>query len=178
VRVRGAGVCHTDLHIIEGIWREKVSPSLPLTLEHKNAGLVEEVGEAVSRFKKGGPVILHPRITDVVCRACRAGEDMHCENLRFTVLTMDGGFAEFMVTSVRCLVKIDGLELAEITPLADAGLTAMRAVRKAALNPARAFGPALASGNFSSHRAYWLGPIVGAFAAFDLGAYLSRTSAS
>jgi MIP family channel proteins len=59
-----------------------------------------------------------------------------------------------------------------------AAILAVGPMTGAALNPARAFGPALASGNFSSHWAYWLGPIVGAFAAFDLGAYLSRTSAS
>jgi NAD+-dependent secondary alcohol dehydrogenase Adh1 len=133
VRVKGAGVCHTDLHIIEGVWREKVSPSLPLTLGHENAGVVEEVGEAVSGlFKKGDPVILHPRISCGFCRACRSGEDMHCESgFRFPGLTMDGGFAELMVTSARCLIRADGLDLAEIAPLADAGLTAMRAVKKA-----------------------------------------------
>ena len=56
VRVTGAGVCHTDLHIVEGVWREKVQPSLPYTLGHENAGVVEETGEAVTSFRKGDKV--------------------------------------------------------------------------------------------------------------------------
>ncbi len=132
VRVTGAGVCHTDLHIVEGVWREKVQISLPYTLGHENAGIVEEVGEAVTSFRKGEKVILHPVITDGLCRACRIGEDMHCENLVFPGITADGGFAEYLCTSERSLVRIHDLEPEEVAPLADAGLTAIRAVKKAA----------------------------------------------
>ena len=53
VRVTGAGVCHTDLHIVEGVWKEKVQVSLPYTLGHENAGIVEDVGSAVTSVKKG-----------------------------------------------------------------------------------------------------------------------------
>ncbi len=73
VRVTGAGVCHTDLHIVEGVWKEKVEITLPYTLGHENAGLVEEVGPAVSAVKKGEKVILHPVITCGTCRPCRIG---------------------------------------------------------------------------------------------------------
>ncbi len=132
VRVTGAGVCHTDLHIVEGVWREKVQVTLPYTLGHENAGIVEEVGEAVTAFRKGEKVILHPVITDGLCRACRIGEDMHCENLVFPGITADGGFAEYIRTSERSLVRIHDLEPEEVAPLADAGLTAIRAVKKAA----------------------------------------------
>src|SRR5213080_3379681 len=114
VRVTGAGVCHTDLHIVEGVWREKVQVTLPYTLGHENAGIVQEVGNAVTSFKKGEKVIVHPVMTDGTCRPCRIGEDMHCENLTFPGITADGGFAE------------------DVAPLADAGLTAIRAVKKAA----------------------------------------------
>src|SRR6058998_2967410 len=93
VRVTGAGVCHTDLHIVEGVWREKVQVNLPYTLGHENAGVVQEVGDAVTSFKKGEKVIVHPVITDGTCRPCRIGEDMHCENLVFPGITADGGFA-------------------------------------------------------------------------------------
>ena len=132
VRVTGAGVCHTDLHIVEGVWREKVQVSLPYTLGHENAGVIEEVGDAVTAVKKGDRVILHPVITDGLCRACRIGEEMHCENLVFPGITADGGFAEYIVTSHRSLVKIQDLKPEEVAPLADAGLTAIRAVKKAA----------------------------------------------
>jgi len=119
VRVTGAGVCHTDLHIVEGVWREKVQVTLPYTLGHENAGIVQEVGDAVSSFKKGEKVIVHPVMTDGTCRPCRIGEDMHCENLTFPGITADGGFAEVLRTSERSLVRIHDL-------------TAIRAVKKAA----------------------------------------------
>lgn len=132
VRITGAGVCHTDLHIVEGVWTEKVQPSLPYTLGHENAGLVKEIGEDVTAVKEGDRVILHPVITDGLCRPCRIGEDMHCENLVFPGITADGGFAEYLVTSERSLVNIHDLKPEDVAPLADAGLTAIRAVKKAA----------------------------------------------
>jgi len=132
VRVTGAGVCHTDLHIVEGVWREKVQVSLPYTLGHENAGVIEDVGDGVTAFKEGDKVILHPVRTDGLCRACRIGEEMHCENLVFPGITADGGFAEYLVTSERSLVNIHDLKPEDVAPLADAGLTAIRAVKKAA----------------------------------------------
>src|SRR2546426_25244 len=132
VRVTGAGVCHTDLHIVEGVWREKVQVNLPYTLGHENAGVVQEVGDAVTSVKKGEKVIVHPVITDGTCRPCRIGEDMHCENLVFPGITADGGFAEYLRTSERSLVKIHNLDPEDVAPLADAGLTAIRAVKKVA----------------------------------------------
>ncbi|MFQ5986904.1 MAG: NAD(P)-dependent alcohol dehydrogenase [Thermoplasmata archaeon] len=132
VRITGAGVCHTDLHIVEGVWREKVDVSLPYTVGHENAGVIEEVGEGVTAFEEGEKVILHPVITDGLCRACRIGQEMHCENLVFPGITADGGFAEYLVTSERSLVGLDGLVPEEVAPLADAGLTAIRAVKKTA----------------------------------------------
>ena len=132
MRITGAGVCHTDLHIVEGVWHEKVQPSLPYTLGHENAGLVKEIGEDVTAVKEGDRVILHPVITDGLCRPCRIGEDMHCENLVFPGITADGGFAEYLVTSQRSLVNIHDLKPEDVAPLADAGLTAIRAVKKAA----------------------------------------------
>src|SRR3989449_2648372 len=132
VRVTGAGVCHTDLHIVEGVWREKVQVNLPYTLGHENAGVVQEVGDAVTSFKKGEKVIVHPVMTDGTCRPCRIGEDMHCENLVFPGISADGGFAEVLRTSERSLVRIHDLAPDDVAPLADAGLTAIRAVKKAA----------------------------------------------
>lgn len=132
VRVTGAGVCHTDLHIVEGVWREKVQVSLPYTLGHENAGVIEEVGDAVTAYEEGDKVILHPVRTDGLCRACRIGEEMHCENLVFPGITADGGFAEYLVSSQRSLVNIHDLKPEDVAPLADAGLTAIRAVKKAA----------------------------------------------
>jgi len=70
VKIGGAGVCRTDLHVIEGIWKPHMDPDgkslLPFILGHENAGWIEEVGSEVEGLKKGDPVILHPRISSGV----------------------------------------------------------------------------------------------------------------
>jgi NAD+-dependent secondary alcohol dehydrogenase Adh1 len=133
VRVGGAGLCRTDLHIIEGIWKSKINPPLPHILGHENAGWVEAVGESVRTIKPGDPVIVHPLITDGTCPTCRRGEDMYCLNGRFPGVTHDGGFAQFLFTEERSVLKLPaGLAPKDVAPYADAGLTAYRAARKAA----------------------------------------------
>jgi NAD+-dependent secondary alcohol dehydrogenase Adh1 len=133
VRIGGAGVCRTDLHILEGQWAEKAQVQLPYTIGHENAGWVDAVGPAVTNVAVGDKVILHPMITCGLCRACRAGDDVHCENSKFPGIDTDGGYAEYLLTSARSCVKIDdSLEPADIAALADAGLTAYHAAAKAA----------------------------------------------
>ena len=107
VRIGGAGLCRTDLHIIEGQWAEKSGVTLPYTLGHENAGWVHEVGSAVSNVEVGDAVIVHPLITCGLCRACRAGDDMHCETGAFPGIDTDGGFAELLKTNARAVVKLD-----------------------------------------------------------------------
>jgi NAD+-dependent secondary alcohol dehydrogenase Adh1 len=132
VRIGGAGVCRTDLHIIEGQWREAMNPSLPYTLGHENAGWVEEVGSAVTNVAVGDTVIMHPTPTCGLCRACRAGDDMHCVNSSFPGLDSDGGMAEYLLTSARACVKLaPEMQPKDVAALADAGITAYHAVRKA-----------------------------------------------
>jgi NAD+-dependent secondary alcohol dehydrogenase Adh1 len=133
VRIGGAGVCRTDLHILEGQWAEKSGVALPYTIGHENAGWVAAVGSAVTNVAEGDKVILHPLITCGLCRACRFGDDVHCENSQFPGIDTDGGYAEYLKTSARSVVKIDeSLEPADVAALADAGLTAYHAVAKAA----------------------------------------------
>jgi len=133
VRIGGAGLCRTDLHIIEGQWREKSNVELPYTLGHENAGWVQEVGGAVTNVEPGDAVIVHPLVTCGLCRACRAGDDMHCENNLFPGISTDGGFAELLKTNARAVVKLpDGVEPKDVAAHADAGLTAYHAVKKAA----------------------------------------------
>jgi NAD+-dependent secondary alcohol dehydrogenase Adh1 len=132
VRVGGAGVCRTDLHIIEGQWAAAMGVALPYTIGHENAGWVHEVGSAVSNVAVGDTVILHPTPTCGLCRACRAGQDMHCSNGSFPGLDSDGGMAEYLLTSARACVKLDpATRPQDVAALADAGITAYHAVRKA-----------------------------------------------
>ncbi|MGZ4436290.1 MAG: NAD(P)-dependent alcohol dehydrogenase [Nocardioides sp.] len=132
VRIGGAGLCRTDLHIVEGQWAAKSNVALPYTLGHENAGWVHAVGPAVQHLRPGEPVILHPLVTCGFCRACRAGDDVHCEASAFPGIDADGGMAELVKTSARSVVKLPtGVEPASVAALADAGLTAYHAVKKA-----------------------------------------------
>jgi NAD+-dependent secondary alcohol dehydrogenase Adh1 len=132
VEIGGAGLCRTDLHIIEGQWAEKSGVELPYTIGHENAGWVRDVGSAVTNVAPGDAVICHPLATCGLCRACRAGDDVHCENSKFPGIDSDGGMAEYLATNARSVVKLEsGLEPADVAALADAGLTAYHAVRKA-----------------------------------------------
>ncbi|MFC4358729.1 NAD(P)-dependent alcohol dehydrogenase [Halobium salinum] len=138
VEVEGAGWCQTDNHIVEGMWTDYVEQNLPMTLGHENAGIVREVGEDVTLVSEGDPVICHPHVTCGVCRPCRMGEDMHCENAEFPGLSRDGGFAEYLATAERSVIPLpEGVDPTDIAPHADAGITAYHAVKKAVrqLNP-------------------------------------------
>jgi len=132
VKIGGAGVCRTDLHIIEGIWRDKVQVSLPHVMGHENAGWVAEIGNAVTSVKVGDPVIVHPLVTSGHCLACRRGNDMHAEENVFPGISANGGYAELLLTAERALIKLPKtLAPKDVAPYTDAGLTAYRAAKKA-----------------------------------------------
>src|SRR5260221_1012248 len=133
VRIGGAGVCRTDLHIIEGIWRERVNVQLPYVMGHENAGWVEETGRGVEGFKKGDPVICHPLISNCNALAARRGHDMHVEGSEFPGISTNGGYAELLRTGASSLIKLpQTLAPKDVAPHADAGLTAYHVAKKAA----------------------------------------------
>jgi NAD+-dependent secondary alcohol dehydrogenase Adh1 len=132
IKIGGAGVCRTDLHIMEGQWDAAMHTPLPYVLGHENAGWVHEIGPGVTNVAVGDTVILHPLVTCGLCRACRAGDDMHCINSAFPGLSRDGGMAEYLLTSARACIKLDpATQPKDVAALADAGITAYHAVRKA-----------------------------------------------
>src|SRR4029077_11392841 len=111
---------------------EKSGVELPYVLGHENAGWVHEIGSAVSNVEGGDTLIVHPLVTCGLCRACRAGDDVHCANNLFPGISVDGGFAELLKTTARSVVKLDpSLHPKDIAALAVAGLTAYHAYRKA-----------------------------------------------
>src|SRR6478609_6973429 len=132
VRIGGAGVCATDMHAIEGLM-EPAGVSLPLVLGHENAGWVQQVGDLVTTVAPGDAVILYPPFSCGLCVHCRRANDMHCVNHEFTGLSLDGGFADYVLVRERSVIKLpEGLAPDDVAPHADAGLTAYHAVAKVA----------------------------------------------
>lgn len=139
VRVGAAGLCHSDLHLISGEWKDAIPISLPKTPGHEVAGWVEEVGESVppNIFSKGELVAVFGGWGCGICLFCKRGDEQMCTLGQWPGLsTYDGGYAQYiMVPSYRFLVKgnPDGREkltVEELAPLTDAGLTPYRAVKK------------------------------------------------
>ena len=140
LKVRAAGVCHTDLHLWEGHYdlgggkkltlaERGIKP--PLTLSH------EIVGEVVSAGAEAGPVtagrvaLVHPWIGCGTCAACLRGEENICIKPQSLGVVRPGGFAEYVIVPhPRYLVDIDGLDPAEAAPLACAGVTTYSALKK------------------------------------------------
>lgn len=132
VRIGGAGVCRTDLHIVEGVWRGTIDVDFPHIMGHENAGWVEAVGSAVESVKVGDAVVCHPLVTSGHCLACRRGNDMHAAESSFPGLNAPGGYADYLRTGERTLIKLPkSLAPKDVAPYTDAGLTAYRAAKKA-----------------------------------------------
>ncbi|WP_120632728.1 NAD(P)-dependent alcohol dehydrogenase [Ruegeria sp. EL01] len=136
VKVGAAGLCRTDLHIIEGVWKDIMDVEgslLPYIMGHENAGWVEDVGSNVTSVKPGDAVICHPHRSCGICLNCRYGHDMYCDHGLFPGLGLDGGFAEYFVTNESSLIKLNtNVTPLEVAPMADAGITAYRAAKRAA----------------------------------------------
>jgi len=130
LRVDAAGLCHSDLHVIDSAGR--LPYALPFTLGHEVAGTVAAVGAGVSTAWLDEPVAVHGVWSCGLCRRCRQGRENSCLRLTGPVgcgLGYDGGLAEFMlIPSARFLVKADSVAAEELAPLTDAGLTAYHAV--------------------------------------------------
>ena len=78
-------------------------------------------------------MLVYPPWSCGLCVACRRGNDMHCDRHEFTGLSVDGGFAEFVLVPERSLLRLPaGVEPAAVAPHADAGLTAYHAVNRLA----------------------------------------------
>lgn len=133
VRIGGAGVCHSDLHVLE----EELGFEPPFTLGHENAGWVAERGAGVTAFKDGDPVAVYGPWGCGRCHACQRSMENYCENWAAIDgfgggLGLDGGMADYMlVPSARLLLPLGGLSPAKAAPLSDAALTPYHAVKRA-----------------------------------------------
>jgi propanol-preferring alcohol dehydrogenase len=133
IRVKAAGICHSDAHYRAG--KSPVHP-LPLTLGHEVAGVVEEVGVDVSNVERGDRVCLHYLATCGACIHCQAGTEQFCTTGKMMGKHRDGGFAEFVVmpaASVFHLPEEIPFEYGAVMMCSSA--TSLHALKKARLNP-------------------------------------------
>jgi propanol-preferring alcohol dehydrogenase len=133
IKIGGAGVCHSDLHVME----EDLGFTPPFTLGHENAGWVAALGQGVTGFKEGDAVAVYGPWGCGRCHACQLSMENYCENWAQVKgfgggLGLDGGMADYMVMpSARLLVPLGDLRPAKAAPLSDAALTPYHAIKRA-----------------------------------------------
>jgi propanol-preferring alcohol dehydrogenase len=137
VKVGAAGLCHSDLHLINGDWQKSMPLNLPKTPGHEIAGWVEETGTSVPKsIKIGDLVAVFGGWGCGFCFYCKRGDEQMCQAAKWPGLSeYDGGFSEYvLVPSYRFLIRVDEqttlLKPEELAPLTDAGLTPYRAIKK------------------------------------------------
>jgi 2-desacetyl-2-hydroxyethyl bacteriochlorophyllide A dehydrogenase len=131
VRVRAAGICHSDAHYRAG--RSPVRP-LPMTLGHEVAGIVEQTGAQVRRVKEGDRVCLHYNITCGECYHCSTGNEQFCPNGLMLGHYTDGGYAEYVAVPARNAIPLPSeIPFEAGATLMCASATAFHALRKARL---------------------------------------------
>lgn len=139
IEVGACGVCHTDLHTVEG---DLDLPKLPVIPGHEVIGRIVDFGEEVERFERGervGVPWLYSSCGD--CKFCRRGMENLCENPKFTGLDVDGGYAEYMVADKNHVYPIpDNFTDENAAPLMCAGVIGYRSFRLSEVQPGEKLG--------------------------------------
>ncbi|MDP9004151.1 MAG: zinc-binding dehydrogenase [Verrucomicrobiota bacterium] len=131
IRVKGAGICHSDAHYRAGV--SPVEP-LPLTLGHEVAGAVEELGADVASFSKGDRVCVHYLVTCGECVFCENGTEQFCPTAQMIGKHRDGGYAEFIVVPERSVFALPGeIPFEQGAILMCSSATSLHALNKARL---------------------------------------------
>ncbi len=139
IRVNVCGVCHTDLHTIEG---ELLDVKLPIIPGHQIVGIVEKMGSKASRFKEGDRVgVAWLYSTEEDCKYARQGKENLCDNARFTGYHVNGGYAEYIAIPEKFAYPIPSIfSDQEAAPLLCAGIIGYRALRLSEIKPAQRLG--------------------------------------
>lgn len=134
IKVQACGVCHSDVLTVEGGWPGIEYPRIP---GHEVAGVIDEVGEGVSAWKKGQRVgVGWHGGHDNTCRECRRGDFRNCQNQKIAGISYDGGYQEYMLAPVEALVSVpDTLSDTDAAPLLCAGITTYNALRHSGAFP-------------------------------------------
>ena len=140
VRIQGAGVCHSDLHIWEGeydigggkkLTLKDRGIGLPLTMGHEIAGEVVAMGPQAEGTSLGKQVVVYPWLGCGECATCKRGEENFCLKTRSIGVYLSGGYADYvLVPKGKYCVDISGLDPAEAAPLACSGVTTFSALKK------------------------------------------------
>lgn len=139
LRVRACGVCHTDLHIIEG---DIHPPEYPIIPGHQVVGVIDSLGSGVSELEPGDRVGV-PWLYNAcgICEFCQRGEENLCQNAHFTGFHVNGGFSECMLAEARYVLPIPAsFSNEQAAPLLCAGIIGYRSLRKADLHPGERLG--------------------------------------
>ena len=140
VHIEASGVCHTDIHAARGDW--PVKPTLPLVPGHEGVGLVDALGEGVTRVTIGQRVAI-PWLggADGTCEFCVKGLETYCVNPTFTGYTVDGGYREYSIANADFVGLVpEGIDPLEAAPLSCAGVTTYKAVKAAKVGPSDLVG--------------------------------------
>jgi D-arabinose 1-dehydrogenase-like Zn-dependent alcohol dehydrogenase len=134
IKVQACGVCHSDVLTKEGAWPGIQYPRVP---GHEVAGIIDEVGDGVSEWKKGQRVgVGWHGGQDGTCLSCRRGDFRNCRNLKIPGISYDGGYQQYMVAPVEALAPIpDSLSDVDAAPLLCAGITTYNALRHSGAMP-------------------------------------------
>jgi alcohol dehydrogenase, propanol-preferring len=135
VRLRASGVCHTDLHTIDGDW--PVKPAVPFTPGHEGAGVVAAAGAGVTHLKEGdavGIAWLHDACG--VCEYCVGGWETLCPRQRDSGYTVDGTFAQYALGTAAYVARLPtGADFNAIAPILCAGVTTYKGIRETEVRP-------------------------------------------
>jgi propanol-preferring alcohol dehydrogenase len=128
VRVRAAGICHSDAHYRAG---RSAMGFLPITLGHEVAGIVEKIGSQVMNVKIGDRVCLHYNITCGDCYYCSTGNEQFCHTVKMLGHHVDGGYMEYIAMPARNAIRLPAeISFEEGATLMCASATALHALRK------------------------------------------------
>lgn len=145
LKVTAAGMCRTDVQLVDGYFRKYSSLPLPIIPGHEIAGEIIKISTALSKqtgFVEGDQAVVSGGWGDGVCRYCHRGDEHICPHGRWPGFGPYGGYAEYIPVPVRYLIKVEkrfNLRAEELAPLTDAGLTPYRGIKK--LRDAGALGP-------------------------------------
>jgi D-arabinose 1-dehydrogenase-like Zn-dependent alcohol dehydrogenase len=134
IKVQACGVCHSDMFTKEGVWPGIQYPRVP---GHEVAGVIDELGDGVSGWRKGQRVgVGWHGGHDGTCLACRRGDFGNCQNLKIAGISYDGGYQQYMVAPVEALTAMpESLGDVEAAPLLCAGITTFNALRHSGAVP-------------------------------------------